>query len=85
VESQREDFAGALEQLLLHDAAGLGGELAAQIAKALDATRPDEPTVRLSLTDDVFRRSSTLARWPLGIPLPWEGRAAPRALGGVRG
>jgi hypothetical protein len=31
---------------------------------------PHEPMVRLSLTDDVFRRSSTWARWQLGIPLP---------------
>jgi hypothetical protein len=28
--------------------------------------------VRLSLTDDVFRRSSTWARLQLGIPLPVE-------------
>jgi hypothetical protein len=33
---------------------------------------PDEPTVRLSLTDDVFLRSDTGARWQLGIPLPVE-------------
>jgi hypothetical protein len=31
---------------------------------------PDEPTVRLSLTDDVSLRSSTWARVQLGIPLP---------------
>jgi hypothetical protein len=31
---------------------------------------PDEPTVRLSLTVDVFLRSFTWARWQLGIPLP---------------
>jgi hypothetical protein len=32
----------------------------------------DEATVRLSLTDDVFLRSSNWARWQLGIPLPME-------------
>jgi hypothetical protein len=31
---------------------------------------PDESTVRLSLTDDVFLRSCNGARWQLGIPLP---------------
>jgi hypothetical protein len=31
---------------------------------------PDESMVRLSLTDDVFLRSSNWARWQLGIPLP---------------
>jgi hypothetical protein len=33
---------------------------------------PDEPTVRLSLTDDDFLRSHNWARWQLGIPLPAE-------------
>ncbi len=33
---------------------------------------PDEAMVRLSLTDDVFLRSDTWARWQLGIPLPVE-------------
>ena len=33
---------------------------------------PDESTVRLSLTDDVFLRSSNWARWQLGIPLPGD-------------
>jgi hypothetical protein len=28
----------------------------------------DEPTVRLSLTDDVVQRFSNSARWRLGIP-----------------
>ena len=32
----------------------------------------DEPTVRLSLTDDVFLRFSNWARWQLGIPLPLD-------------
>jgi hypothetical protein len=29
--------------------------------------------VTLSLSDDVFLRSDTWARWQLGIPLPVEG------------
>ena len=33
---------------------------------------PDEPLVRLSLTDAVFLRSSTWARVQVGIPLPVE-------------
>jgi hypothetical protein len=33
---------------------------------------PDEPTVRLSLTDDVFLRSYNWARWQLRIPLPTD-------------
>ena len=33
---------------------------------------PDEPTVRLSLTDDVFLRPYNWARWQLSIPLPAE-------------
>jgi hypothetical protein len=40
------------------------------IEEQLERHGPDEPTVRLSLTDDVFLRSSTWARWQLGIPLP---------------
>jgi hypothetical protein len=36
----------------------------------LERHGPGEATVRLRLTDDVFLRSSTWARWPLGIPLP---------------
>jgi hypothetical protein len=40
------------------------------IEEQLERPGPDEPTVRLSLTDDAFLRSSTWARWPLGIPLP---------------
>ena len=31
---------------------------------------PGEPTVRLSLTDDIFLRSYNWARWQLGIPRP---------------
>jgi hypothetical protein len=33
---------------------------------------PDQATVRLSLTDDVFLRSYNWARVQLGIPLPVE-------------
>jgi hypothetical protein len=40
------------------------------IEEQLERHGPDEPTVRLSLTDDVFLRSSIWARWQLGIPLP---------------
>jgi hypothetical protein len=38
----------------------------------LERHGPGEPTVRLSLTDDVFLRSSTGSCWRLGIPLPVE-------------
>jgi hypothetical protein len=40
------------------------------IEEQLEQHGPDEPIVRLSLSDDVFLRSSTWARWQLGIPLP---------------
>lgn len=40
------------------------------IEAQLERHGPDESTVRLSLTDDVFLRSSNWARWQLGIPLP---------------
>jgi hypothetical protein len=43
------------------------------IEEQLERHGPDEPTVRLSLTDDVFLRSSNRARWQLGILLPSEG------------
>ncbi len=42
------------------------------IEEQLEQHSPDEPTVRLSLTDDVFLRSSNWARWQSGIPLPVE-------------
>jgi hypothetical protein len=42
------------------------------LRQQFDRHGPDELTVRLSLTDDVFLRSDTWARWPLGIPLPVE-------------
>jgi hypothetical protein len=50
----------------------LKGEHADQLERKLEQHGPDEPTVRLSLTDDVFLRSSNWARWQLGIPLPVE-------------
>jgi hypothetical protein len=40
------------------------------IEEQLERHGPDEPTVRLSLTDDVYLRSSIWAHWQLGIPLP---------------
>src|SRR5215207_1389497 len=43
------------------------------IAERLERHVPDEATVRLNLTDDVFRRSSTWAPWQLGNPLSVEG------------
>ena len=43
------------------------------IEEQLERHGPDEPTVRLRLTDEGFLRSDTWARWPLGIPLPVEG------------
>ena len=38
--------------------------------RLLEQHGPDEPTVTLSLTDDVFLHSYNWARWQLGIPLP---------------
>jgi hypothetical protein len=43
------------------------------IEEQLEGNGPDEPVVRLSLTDDVFLRSYNWARWQLGIPLPVDG------------
>lgn len=40
------------------------------IERLLDQHAPDEATVRLSLTDDVYLRSYNWARRQLGIPLP---------------
>ena len=45
-------------------------EQADAIEQQLERHGPDEPAVRLSLTDDVYLRSSNWARWQLGIPLP---------------
>jgi hypothetical protein len=47
-------------------------EHADRLEQQLEWHGPDEPTVRLSLTDEVFLPSSTWARWQLGIPLPVE-------------
>ena len=41
------------------------------LEQQLERHGPEEPTVRLSLTDD-FLRFHTWARWQLGIPLPTE-------------
>jgi hypothetical protein len=47
-------------------------EHADYLERHLEQHGPDEPTVRLSLTDAVFLRSSDWARVQLGIPLPME-------------
>jgi hypothetical protein len=48
-------------------------EHADALEQQLERHGPDEPRVRLSLTDDVSLRFSNWARWQLGIPLPVEG------------
>jgi hypothetical protein len=48
-------------------------EHADALEQQLERHGPSEPTVRLSLTDDVFLRSYNWARWQLGIPLPVDG------------
>ncbi len=48
-------------------------EHADQLEQQREQHGPDEATVGLSLTDDVFLRSDNLARWQLGILLPVEG------------
>jgi hypothetical protein len=45
-------------------------EHADSLEQQLERHGLDEPTVRLSLTDDVYLRSSAWAHWQLGIPLP---------------
>jgi hypothetical protein len=40
------------------------------VERQLEQHAPEEPTVRLSLSDDLVLRSSTWARWQLGMPLP---------------
>ncbi len=45
-------------------------EHADSLEQQLERHGPDETTVRLSLTDDVFLRSYNWARWQLGIPSP---------------
>ena len=47
-------------------------EHADHIERLLERHGPDESMVRLSLTDDVFLRSSDWARLQLGILLPVE-------------
>jgi hypothetical protein len=42
------------------------------LERRLEQHGPGEVMVRLSLTDDMFLRSSTWARVQLGIPLPVE-------------
>jgi hypothetical protein len=45
-------------------------EHADDLEQQLEQHGPDEPTVTLSLTDDIFLRSYNWACWQLGIPLP---------------
>ena len=45
-------------------------EQADSLKSQLEQHAPDEPMDRLRLTDDVFLRSCTWARWQLAIPLP---------------
>jgi len=47
-------------------------EHADQLERKLEQHGPDEATVTLHLTDDVYLRSYNWARWQLGIPLPPE-------------
>jgi hypothetical protein len=47
-------------------------EHAYRLAQQLERHGPDEPTARLSLTDEVFLRSDNGARLQPGIPLPVE-------------
>jgi hypothetical protein len=44
-----------------------------RLERQLEQHPPDEATMTISLTDDVFLRSYNWARWQLGIPLPVEG------------
>jgi hypothetical protein len=48
-------------------------EHADRLEQQLDQHPPDQATVTLHLTDDVFPRSYNWARVQLGIPLPVEG------------
>jgi hypothetical protein len=45
-------------------------EHADALEQQLEQHAPDQVTVTLHLTDDVFLRSYNWARWQLGIPLP---------------
>ena len=44
--------------------------IAEQLEEQLEQLAPDEPTVRVVLTDDGLLQSYTWACWQLGIPLP---------------
>ena len=46
--------------------------MADHIERLLEQHGPDEATVTLSLTDDVYLRSYNWAHWELGIPLPLD-------------
>jgi hypothetical protein len=41
-----------------------------RLEQQLEQHPPDQATVPLNLTDDMFLRSYNWARWQLGIPLP---------------
>jgi hypothetical protein len=43
------------------------------VERQLEHHPPDQATVTLTMTEDVFLRSSPRARWQLAIPLPVEG------------
>jgi len=45
-------------------------EHADHIERLFEEHGPDEATVRLNLTDDMFLRFYNWPRWQLGIPLP---------------
>lgn len=47
-------------------------EHADRLEQQLDQHPPDQATVALNLTEDLFLRSFNWARWQLGIPLPVE-------------
>ena len=47
-------------------------EHADHLEQQLEQHPPDQATVPLSLTDDVFLRSFNWARWQLDTPLPVE-------------
>lgn len=70
---QHRRYAGDAPPLAMAGATDVRGGCATRsnsLEQQLERRGPGEPTVQLSLTDDVFLRSDTWARWPLGIPLP---------------
>ena len=69
IELSWEDWRGIIDALR---AKGLPymREHADFLERQLDQHAPDRPTVRLTLTDDVYLRSFNWARLELGIPLP---------------